>query len=266
MVAAAAVVAGSVPAPQLSFAESNTYVVSSGSMEPALYQYDIVVIDFVDFQDVKVGDIIVFERPEGGDRTILHRVISIDVDPYGSRVMTTKGDSNPSPIPGTDYPITEDLYIGKSVYVIPKLGLITQALAPPVNYFITMGIWGGIIYALYKRWKRQEPTESGKNTLMQFAEVHDATKKAAANNKLTVSKVLTNQGILVEGGRDFKWSWLIVAIIFAWPAAIAYYFTSKKNSMSVTVNPGSAGQGSHVSIQSMGRRGNLAASDLHSLL
>jgi signal peptidase I len=233
----------------------------------ALHQYDIVVVDSdVDFHDVKVGDIIVFERPEGGDRTILHRVISIDIDPDGSRVLTTKGDANPSPIPGTDYPITEDLYLGKSVSIIPKLGFVTQVLAPPVNYIITMGIWAGIIYALYKRWKRQKPTESGKDTLMSLPEVHDAANRAAAGNKLTIKKVLRDQTIYAEGGRDFKWSWMIAAIIFAWPASIAYYFTSKKNSVSVTITPKTDSLGSHVSIRSMGRKGNVAASDLHSLI
>lgn len=101
---------------------------------------------------------------------------------------------------------------------------------------------------------------------MQLPEVHDAINKAAARNKLTIKKVLPDQGFYAEGGKDFKWSWMIVAIIFAWPAAIAYYFTSKKNSISVTVTASSAGLGSHISIQSIGRRGNLAASDLHSLI
>jgi len=46
------------------------YVVSSGSMYPELAMYDIIVIsgpaamfDAKKFEDVKIGDIIVFDRP-----------------------------------------------------------------------------------------------------------------------------------------------------------------------------------------------------------
>jgi signal peptidase len=236
-------------------------------MEPTFQPNDIVVVDFdFGFEDVNVGDIIVFERPEGRDRTIIHRVISIDHDADGNRVLTTKGDGNPLPIPGTDYPITEDLYIGKADYSIPKLGFITRFFAPPVNYIISIAVWAAIIYALYKRWKQQKPIESGKETSMQPQEVHDATEKVAGKNRLTIKSVMPSQKIIAEGGRDFKWSWLIITIIFAWPAAIAYYFSSKRNSMTVTISPKSEGQGSVVSVHSMGRKGSLAARELNSTI
>ncbi|MEE8132828.1 MAG: hypothetical protein V3T40_04560, partial [Nitrososphaerales archaeon] len=42
----------------------------------------------------------------------------------------------PASIPGTDFPITEDDYIGEVIYVIPKIGYITRLIQPPVNYII----------------------------------------------------------------------------------------------------------------------------------
>ena len=119
------------------FGTNPFYVVSSGSMEPVLKQYDILVVrDGNSFEDLKVGEIIVFNRPEGGDRVIVHRIVEITEGRDGDRILRTKGDANPSSIPGTDFPIERGDYIGRVVYVIPGVGVITQAIAPPVNYII----------------------------------------------------------------------------------------------------------------------------------
>ena len=119
------------------FGTNPFYVVSSGSMEPVLKQYDILVVrDGNSYDDLKVGEIIVFHRPEGGDRVIVHRIAEILDGRNGERILRTKGDANPASIPGTDFPIHKEDYIGKVVYVIPGVGFITQAIAPPVNYII----------------------------------------------------------------------------------------------------------------------------------
>lgn len=117
------------------------YVVSSGSMVPELEMYDILVVSGNSpFGEVDIGDIIVFNRPSDHDRVIVHRVVSIaDDDP---RTLRTKGDANPSSIPGTDFPITDGDYIGSVVYVIPQAGYITRVLSPPVNYIIIAVIVG----------------------------------------------------------------------------------------------------------------------------
>jgi len=99
--------------------ENPFYVVSSGSMVPELQVFDVLVVQGNDpFESVEIGDVIVFNRPQGHDRVIVHRVASIITDdPYTIR---TKGDANPTSIPGTDSPITEEEYIGKVAYVIPQ--------------------------------------------------------------------------------------------------------------------------------------------------
>ena len=115
--------------------ENPFYVVSSGSMVPELQVFDVLVVQGNDpFESAKIGDIIVFNRPSGQDRVIVHRVASItNEDPFTIR---TKGDANPTSIPGTDFPITEEEYIGKVAYVIPQVGYITRVLTPPINYII----------------------------------------------------------------------------------------------------------------------------------
>ena len=133
------------------------YVVASGSMIPNLNINDFVIVSHnVPFNGLKLGDIIVFKTygtdDSGQHETIVHRVAEIVTDPSnGQRVIRTKGDANPDSIPGVDYPIFQPLYIGKVVYVIPKLGVITDILHPPTNYIIIGIILIVLIYYLRKK-------------------------------------------------------------------------------------------------------------------
>jgi len=136
-------------------AQNPFYVVSSGSMYPELAMHDIIVISgHMLFEDVKIGDIIVFDRPKDHDRVIVHRVVAVvDDDP---KTLRTKGDNNQRSMVGTDYPITEKEYIGTVVHVIPQVGIITQILQPQINYIIIAVIVGiMIIRQVYKKDKKK---------------------------------------------------------------------------------------------------------------
>ena len=136
-------------------AQNPFYVVSSGSMYPELAMYDIIVISgHTLFEDVKIGDIIVFDRPKDHDRVIVHRVVAVvDDDP---KTLRTKGDNNQRSMVGTDYPITAEEYIGIVVHVIPQVGFITQILQPPINYIIIAVIIGVmVIRQIYKKDKKK---------------------------------------------------------------------------------------------------------------
>jgi len=136
-------------------AQNPFYVVSSGSMYPELAMHDIIVISgHTLFEDVKIGDIIVFDRPKDHDRVIVHRVVAVvDDDP---KTLRTKGDNNQRSMVGTDYPITEEEYIGIVVHVIPQVGFITQILQPPINYIIIAVIIGiMIIRQIYRKDKKK---------------------------------------------------------------------------------------------------------------
>jgi len=136
-------------------AQNPFYVVSSGSMYPELAMHDIIVISgHMLFEDVKIGDIIVFDRPKDHDRVIVHRVVAVvDDDP---KTLRTKGDNNQRSMVGTDYPITEKEYIGTVVHVIPQVGFITQILQPPINYIIIAVIIGVmVIRQIYKKDKKK---------------------------------------------------------------------------------------------------------------
>jgi signal peptidase len=138
--------------------ENPFYVVASGSMLPELQVYDVLIVQgHVAFENVQIGDIIVFDRPSGHDRVIVHRVVSItDDDP---RTLRTKGDNNVASIPGTDFPITEKEYIGTVQFKIPQIGYVTQILKPPTNYVLIVLVIGVmIVKEIFKRKKEQKLT------------------------------------------------------------------------------------------------------------
>src|SRR5262249_3674518 len=106
---------------------NSTLIMTSSSMSPDLRQNDGVIVGHVPFNSLKIGDIIVFKThgtdASGNHATIVHRVAQI-VTENGQRIIRAKGDANPDSIPGVDYPIFQQNYIGKVVYVIPQLGAV----------------------------------------------------------------------------------------------------------------------------------------------
>jgi len=159
------------------------YVVSSGSMIPALEIYDVIVVEGnTPFEDVEKGDIIVFYSPklyeQGKERVIVHRV-SLDMSTDEQKIVRTKGDANPSSIAGTDYPITEKEYLGQVEYVIPQVGYITQILQPPINYII-IAVIIGIMVVKHFAGKEKKKTE--------FQYRNDETASDNSNNIIEEKK------------------------------------------------------------------------------
>jgi signal peptidase len=150
---------------QVAFGTPNPfYVVASGSMVPVLQVYDVLIVQGHEpFEDIQVEDIIVFNRPSGHDRVIVHRVAAIiDDEP---KTIRTKGDANPASIPGTDFPITKEEYIGKVAYTIPQIGYVTQLLKPPMNYIIIVIVIG--IMIVKQMSKKKNEKELSLNSLNQ---------------------------------------------------------------------------------------------------
>jgi signal peptidase I len=101
------------------FNNSKGFIASSRSMEPYLYPNDLFLVsNSTSFNDLSVGDVIAFKKPSDISVVIVGRIIDVQSNPEGERTVTTKGDANPSPIPGTDSPIKKENYIGKVVSII----------------------------------------------------------------------------------------------------------------------------------------------------
>jgi len=174
-------------------AQNPFYVVSSGSMYPELAMYDIIVISgHALFEDVKIGDIIVFDRPKDHDKVIVHRVVAVVDD--NPKTLRTKGDNNQNSIVGTDYPITKEEYIGTVVHVIPQVGFITKILQPPINYIIIAVIIGVMIIRQIVKNKKKALMEQIKTEL----EINDS-KESQSDERIDR---LSNDAEYIES-KDF---------------------------------------------------------------
>jgi signal peptidase len=162
------------------------YVVASGSMIPVLNVNDLIIVWAKDnntsFDSANIGDIIVFKAPDPREenKTIVHRVSAIIEngnnltgnvilcapiavnDVIQEKTILTKGDANECSIPGIDFPITQENYVGKVVYTIPQIGIIPQVLKPPVNYIIMAIIAGLLIFSFIHGSKRDKQEEKEK--------------------------------------------------------------------------------------------------------
>lgn len=153
----------------LSIAQNNKfYVVFSDSMVPNINTGDIVVVAKEDgtsrsFANLKIGDVIVFVPPSHTDseaaKSIVHRVVEIETDAGGSKLIRTKGDANADSIQALDYPITKQNFVGKVSHVIPYFGpllmyfdLIVRVFVHPLLYIIIGAIVAVIfVFELRKR-------------------------------------------------------------------------------------------------------------------
>jgi signal peptidase I len=130
------------------------FVVYDDTMAPALNVNDLVFIgDGQMFNTTKVGDMIVFNKPAGEDRIIIHRITEITSE-NGKRIIITKGDARPVSIPGIDFPVGSKNYIGKVKLVIPGIGLL---LAPPINYILLAVIISVIAMVMFFYGRKKAP-------------------------------------------------------------------------------------------------------------
>ena len=92
------------------------WLVASDSMSPLLTMGDVVAVEKnVTFENVRIGNIVVFKEPvpsEEESNAIISRVIEILTDPHRNAVLLTKGDANSGSIPGIDFPIYKNNFIG----------------------------------------------------------------------------------------------------------------------------------------------------------
>jgi len=108
--------------------ESPIVVVLSGSMEPAFYRGDLLVLTN-DMEDpIRAGDITVF-KIEGRDIPIVHRVIKVHEKDVNDTKFLTKGDHNQVDdrglyAPGQFWLQRKDV-VGRARGFVPYVGMVT---------------------------------------------------------------------------------------------------------------------------------------------
>jgi len=69
------------------------FLMTTGSMRPAIDPGDLVIVRSVDPADIRVGDAITFREPVGSHQLVTHRVTAITQSSDGP-VFRTRGDAN----------------------------------------------------------------------------------------------------------------------------------------------------------------------------
>ncbi len=128
----------------LMFKNYNFYLVTTGSMEPAIPQGTIVIVESKD--DLSVGDVITYEARK--DVLITHRIVKKDL--LGKEhLFYTKGDFNEDRDP---MPVSTKNVIGKVIFSFPYLGYVLMFITSPVFLLFFFYVPSG--YALGKLLKR----------------------------------------------------------------------------------------------------------------
>lgn len=111
----------------------SAYVIISGSMEPNIHVYDVIVAKRVDPETLKKGDVITFNSNDTRfyGETVTHRIIE-EVD-KSKGIYRTQGDANNV---ADDALTSGENIIGKVVMKIPQLGRVQSIIATKAGWFI----------------------------------------------------------------------------------------------------------------------------------
>ncbi len=116
------------------------YVIVSGSMTGTYDRGSIVFDKEVPVADLKVGDTITYQPPQGAspERLITHRIVWIGRDKQGERAFRTKGDANASADPWTFTLEKPDQ--AEAAFSVPYAGFALAALSIPTVRMLAIGV------------------------------------------------------------------------------------------------------------------------------
>lgn len=125
-----------------------TYAITTGSMAGTADPGSLVISDQVPVVDLVVGDVITYVPPveSGIAHHVTHRLVEIDVQDDGTRLMRTKGDANDGPDPWTF--ILDDEVQSRMRTAIPFAGRPVLAMADRQVRMLVIGLPAAVIALL----------------------------------------------------------------------------------------------------------------------
>ncbi len=93
--------------------------IESNSMSPAINRYDLLFAKNVNFDDLKVGDIVMYSVQQG-QPMIVHRIVNIDHD---SGLFSTKGDNNTGQM-AIEKNVSSDKIYAQVIGSLPFIGIL----------------------------------------------------------------------------------------------------------------------------------------------
>ena len=97
--------------------------VLSSSMEPDMSRGDVAVVVPVGPNDLRNGDVVVFDSPETSSGSIIHRVVAVDNHAAPGVELRTKGDSNARSDPWT-VSVINDGDVSRRIAKVPFAGFV----------------------------------------------------------------------------------------------------------------------------------------------
>lgn len=163
----------------------SVYTIVSGSMEPTIKVYDVIINTKVDSKkDIKINDVITFTSTNAttAGMTITHRVIGIKELDDKSLCYVTRGDNNTSEDPSC---VASNNVIGKVSAVIPQLGRIQFFLASKFGWLclIVLPALYIIIKDLIKLFKYTRKNKEEDYLVKEKDNINEAFKNNKYNKK-----------------------------------------------------------------------------------
>lgn len=100
---------------------SHSYVVTSGSMSPAIQAGDVVIVRDVRVDAIDEGDVITFTRSPASSGRTTHRVVEV-IETDDGTAFRTKGDANEE---ADRSPVPAEQVIGQVMFHVPYAGYVT---------------------------------------------------------------------------------------------------------------------------------------------
>ncbi len=179
-----------------------TYVIASNSMAPVLKYGDVILIKEINYDDIKVNDIITYKGISGEfkGKVITHRVIDI-VYNEDTKVLKTKGEAND----GIDPDVHESQVYGKLVYKFVFLSFISKVVRNKIGFVLFVFIPFALIFVLEvinmaKETKRMELEKMVKQQLEELKKLNNKSKTVVSLEE-TICLQLDE---IKKAKRDFK--------------------------------------------------------------
>jgi len=133
-----------------------SYIVQSGSMEPAIPTGSIVFVKDVPAENIQEDDVITYAESRGS-ATTTHRVIQ-KFQAGDSVRFQTKGDANEDPDPE---PVYRDEIVGVVIFSVPYIGYLTTFASTRAGWvvFIVLPVTLLIASELWELYQALEPAE-----------------------------------------------------------------------------------------------------------
>lgn len=124
--------------------------VQSGSMEPTIPTYSVCLVTTrVSYDDLSVGDIVVFTRASDGEK-VVHRVVEMT-----DEGVITRGDANRN---DDGVSVTPDTLFARYIMHIPYLGYIYVFVRTPIGVVTIVALFIALAVLNIATAKREEKT------------------------------------------------------------------------------------------------------------